>query len=569
VFFRLRAALIVLGIAVCYGPALPFPFVFDDRDAVQHNATLASPVLALTPPLDTPVTGRPVVNLSFAIDRLWAGEAPLGYRLVNLCIHAGNAWLVLLLLSWAFAREGVAPGVRAHAREWALGATLLWALHPLQTETVIYVTQRTELLASTSLLLVLHAARLALQEGAARHWMLLAVAACVLGTGCKETVIVAPVLVLLLDRAFFSPSLVVALRKHAPLYGGLMIAELPLLVQVLSTPRGDTAGLGLGISPLQSLAVQGAAIAWYLRLSAWPSPLSIVYNWPVHDAIPRYLAQDALLIVIFVVAVVTFVRKPKLGLPAFAFFVLLAPSSSVIPVLTELVAERRMYLPLLCVVVLTIVGLCALFASRAGAVRACAWVLGVACLACVARTSARVQDFRTEITLWRSALRAAPDNPLAMWGLGNALDDAGRPREALAYFERMASERFPYVGPSAWGTRGLFAASTLHARQGDPELAARTRQRALEYAPESTIGRLYDAAQLARAGKAEASAAALESMLHDQPFLHARIHRELASLLLHTGGDRRRALHHLQTSLRLAPTDEATLGVVRQLSAGQ
>jgi hypothetical protein len=284
-----RRAAIVLGsglvVLAMYGHTLHDPFVFDDLDAVVDNGSLHSLATALVPPPDTPVSGRPLVNLSFALNVLVGGLAPFGFRLVNLALHALNALLAYALLARVLACPAVPERVRAHADACALLSALLWACHPLQSEAVLYVTQRTELMAGACVLLSLLCAVRYLQAPrapSARRQLLLAAVSCCVGGACKESVVAIPVLVWALDLAFFGRSFVSAWREHRALHSALGLALVPLLLPLMAAARDRSAGLGLGVTAWQSLALGGHALLWYLRLALWPAPLSVTYNWSYH-----------------------------------------------------------------------------------------------------------------------------------------------------------------------------------------------------------------------------------------------------------------------------------------------
>jgi protein O-mannosyl-transferase len=148
------AAVLGLIIAIVYGPSVSTPFIFDDVPGIVQNPSLfrlwpllgSAPHFApLNPPRLSPTSGRPLVNLSFAINYQLGGLNPVGYHLFNLMLH----WLSAILLMGIVRRTLQLEFFRERFGNVAIPlgflAALVWALHPLQTETVVYVTQRTEL----------------------------------------------------------------------------------------------------------------------------------------------------------------------------------------------------------------------------------------------------------------------------------------------------------------------------------------------------------------------------------------------------------------------------------------
>ena len=144
----LVAALIAAITAAVFINGLHGVFVFDDVCAILRNSSIRHlwPIgRVLFPPGDaTTACGRPLLNLCFALNYYFCGENPWGYHVVNVSIHV----LAALLLFGVLRRSFCLPALRKHfgrAATWlALAITLLWAVHPLQTESVTYIAQRAE-----------------------------------------------------------------------------------------------------------------------------------------------------------------------------------------------------------------------------------------------------------------------------------------------------------------------------------------------------------------------------------------------------------------------------------------
>jgi len=557
----LSVGVIALATFAIYGSILGAPFLLDDIGSIVDNPTLHSFASALSPRSDVALSGRPLANLSFALNYALGGDAPFGYRLVNALLHCLNAGLVYALLARCLRSQQLPAWLRADGPGLGAAISLLWAIHPLQTEAVAYVTQRTELLSALFTLSTMLASVIALGDPNPRRWQLLAAGTCLLGGGCKESVISAPFCVLALDWALFSADLRTALRQHWRLYAGLALALVPMLFAQLTLPREETAGFGIGVSPWQWSFVQSRAIGWYLRLSFWPAPLSVSYNWPLDRAFERYWPCALLLGGLFALTLMAARQARWASLPGWLFFIMLAPSSSVIPIISEVAAERRMYLPLLPVLTLMAAG----FAYFARRTERLGWpVCVVLAMVLAVRAQQRAQDYRSPEALFRSALEAAPDNPQALWGLAQALEST-QPSAAIALYERMAARAYPYLGPASWGTRGLIAESRLYDRLGERAPAAAAIQRALALDPDSTLGRLQTAATLTRERRDGEALTVLRRLL-DQPFLLERVHRELGQLYLRRG-ELVPARAHLAAALARDPRDPVAQGLFLQLAA--
>ena len=161
------------------------------------------------------VSGRPVVNyslaLNYAVNR-WLGVDPSrtsGYHVANIAIHLLCGALLFGIIRRTM-RGGRIPDDWASVADPIAGAaTALWLLHPIQTETVDYLIQRTELLVSACYLATLYAAIRAWDaksQRAVAGWCITAVGACLAGMASKEVMVTAPVTVLLYDRAFRATS---------------------------------------------------------------------------------------------------------------------------------------------------------------------------------------------------------------------------------------------------------------------------------------------------------------------------------------------------------------------------
>ena len=195
---------------------------------------------------------------------------------------------------------------------------------------------------------------------------------------------------------------------------------------VSSWGRGS---IGAGVSPWRYLGTQCGAVAHYLRLCVWPSPLVLDYGKPLaHGALE--IAPYAILVGAMLLATaVALWRWPKLGFFGAFFFVILAPTSSVIPQIMQPIAEHRMYLPLATVIILIVLAawaglrrlsdrqwLSAQTAGDLGLVAAAA-----AALAMAVATFERNGDYRDDVSIWTDTVAKVPSNSRAKNNLGVAL----------------------------------------------------------------------------------------------------------------------------------------------------
>jgi tetratricopeptide (TPR) repeat protein len=372
-FIVIVTILAVAATIVAYSPALTAPFQFDDIGSITTNRSIERlwpPSVPLNPPRGVAVSGRPVVNYSLAVDYginralgVDQGQDPGGarktvsYRVTNIALHLACGLILLGVLRRSF-RSPVLPD------EWTTSADMLaalvtafWLIHPIQSEVVDYVIQRTESIASLCYLATLYASIRA-WDAAKRHatiaWCVAAAIACAVGTASKEMMITAPLTVLLYDRAFRARSWreLAERRGGRPwLYPVLCATSLLTFAFVARGARADTVGFRLGVAWYEYLYSQAWAILHYLQLVLWPDPLTFDYGRNPISGL-RGVPGTIVLTAALVAAIAAWRRAPWLGFFGIWFFVLLGPSSSVVPIRTEIAAERRMYLALVPVLAL-------------------------------------------------------------------------------------------------------------------------------------------------------------------------------------------------------------------------
>jgi tetratricopeptide (TPR) repeat protein len=323
------------------------------------------------------------------------------------------------------------PAVAMDARPVALAVAALWSLHPLQTAAVTYIIQRAESLCGLLYLLTLYCFVRSVDSPRPASWRLAAFAACLAGMGTKEVMATAPLMVGLFDRVFVAGSWREAWRQRRGFHAVLMATWLLLGALVWSADnRGGSAGFATAVGAWPYLLTQCHAIVHYLRLALWPAPLVFDYGTPLFATIGAVLPQALLLLALLAGTAWALVKKPALGFPGAWFFLILAPSSSFIPVATQTIAEHRMYLPLAAVMILLVFGLRVLL----GPDRAVIVCLGLA-LAGGGLTASRNRVYHSELALWSHTVAHRPQNARAHANLGVALVETGQLTEAVAQFE--------------------------------------------------------------------------------------------------------------------------------------
>lgn len=492
-------------VMVVHGRALEAAFVFDDRPAILENPSLRTlwPLsVPLSPPAYLPTAGRPLVNLSFAMNFRVGELDPLGYHLVNLALHAISAGLLFSLLRRAFASPAMTwtrrPPSPDTAATLAFAAALLWAVHPLQTEPIAYATQRTELMMGLFLLATLYASLRywdAASETARRGWLVTAALSCAAGMASKENMAAAPLLVLLYDRTFRTGALREAWRSSRPLHVSLFLGWIVLFALNIQGPRIDTAGFHHGL-PASDWWFTQAKVFWlYLKLVVWPWPLVIHYELPYLQTLGEawpWVASTGLAAGLTALALW---HKRASGFAWTWVFATLGPTL-LVPIITEMAAERRMYMPLAAIAAWAVAGLYALV-SRLNVARPEAVVVGAAVVLSLALgmvSRQRLVAYRDGVSIWADAVSSQPGNVMAHVNLGVSLIHAGRSREAITAFEQAIE-----LAPGDMLARFNFA--NLLTDEGRLEEAIHQYRAAATIDPRSAVVQNNLAAALTRAGR--------------------------------------------------------------------
>ena len=426
-------AIISLAVAgfVAYANSLEAPFTFDDIAAIAQNPSIRLWSTAFRPsPESAGAVGRPLVNLSLAFNYAIGGLDVIGYHVFNLTVHILAGFTLFGVLRHTFMTALVRKQLGSAALPLAFFITLLWLVHPLQTETVVCIIQRDELLVGLLYLSSLYSFIRSTESPAPCRWQTASAITCLLGMATKEVMVTAPLVVLLYDRTFVSGTFTAACRLRWRFYLVLASSWLFLGWMVsLSGQRSGTAGWGLGVSSWTYLLTQCEAITTYLRLCFWPHPLIVDYGEHLVANLLVVLPQALIIVSLLTVAAWAVIRRPAWGFLGAFFFVVLAPSSSVLPLVTQTIAEHRMYLSL-AVVVVSIALLSHQLLSNHW------WKLLLpAAVALAVVTVVRNNDYRSELSLLTATVKARPDNPRAHQDLGVILASEGRKLEAMSEYK--------------------------------------------------------------------------------------------------------------------------------------
>jgi tetratricopeptide (TPR) repeat protein len=518
------AALAVLALWA-YSTSFHGVFVFDDIPAIAENPTIRSlsTTAVLHPPERATVSGRPLTNLSFALNYALAppdvqaamhpdaGEAfyrnVWGYHAVNVGIHL----LAALALFGIVRRTLTTAAFRGRfdgVESWlALLSAAIWLVHPLHTQAVTYIVQRAESAMGLCYLLTLYCAiRASASRSRRTAWTAAAVALCAMGMMIKEVIITAPLLVWLWDRVFLTEPDHPGPGVHRwTLYAGLAATlAIPISIALTSETQGSLV-LQFMLAPERGAAdavqqawtswtyllTQSGVVLYYLRQALVPTSLVFDhYDWPQMRSLTAVLPSMTLLVPASAAVVVGLIRRSPVAFAGAWFFVTLAPTSSVVPIPTEVAAEHRMYLPLAGLVTLTVAGIY-LLGDRVSQRVLREWPANVwphapvvvICAAIIVTfgtlTHERNKDYWSDERLWHDTVEKRPSNARARINYGINLMATGRYADAAA--QMRAAVLLP-ADPATAAQAHVQLGSALSA-QGQFELGESSLQKALELDP--------------------------------------------------------------------------------------
>ncbi len=532
--------IIVLAGLAAYHNSFTGPFVLDDVSSITENLRIRHlwPIGdALSPSASSMVAGRPVVNLSLAINYALGGLAVWGYHALNLAIHILAGLTLFGVVRRTLLRPALRERLGASSSALAFAVALLWIVHPLQTEAVTYVSERAESLMGLFYLLTLYSFVRGIESRRPALWFGVSVVACLLGMATKEVMVTAPLMVLLYDRTFVSRSYRETWARHKWLYLGLAGTWLLLAGLMVGLPYRSV-GYGHGITWWAYALTECRAVTQYLWLAFWPHPLVFDYGteitWHVAD-----VASRGLIVALLVAGVLAALRRqPAIGFLGVWFFLILAPASSVVPVGGQPMAEHRMYLPLAAVITLVVLGGNALLGRRSVAVFL-AVAVGLGFL-----TARRNEDYRTELSIWNDTVTKCPNNGRAYCNLGLALLHAGRVREAIDRYEQALQ-----IDPD-WAVTHNDLGNALR-RVGRVDEAVSQYEQALRLDPDLAAAHYDLAATLKQAGRLDEAIRHYQEAVRINPDL-AMAENDLGNALLQSGRIEE-AIGHFEQAVRIAP----------------
>lgn len=466
-----RRIIIWLIIAVgllLYAHTLPFPFVWDGRGYIMGNPLIKSfryydDIFKITQfaqlddqlgiPADfvTNFALRPVTYLTFSVIYLLGGISPIGYRACNIAIHIVNAVLIFLILR-DILKKFVGSTTDNFSYRFIPAATaFLFLVHPLQTESVIYIVQRFTSLAASFYLLTAFLYLSSLQDNDLRplrlpYWA--SVATLLAGMMTKETVLTAPLILLAMELIILKTSWKLSVRRTLPHL--LCLPYIPSLVMVTSAAQSSShlsvkSAINVinfyGYSVGQYAITQLCAITMYIRLLLFPYGQNADYDYPLYTSLIQGRVLLSIMVISLIVAgsILIYRSNPqdkRRALILFGtafFFISISVTSSIIP-MAELVAERRTYLPSFGAF-LAIVSAVDLWCEQRSPSLHKFIIAGIAVWVAIlcGATYARSYVWSSRTSFWQDAASKSPNKVRTILGLVEALWEKKQYEQAISW----------------------------------------------------------------------------------------------------------------------------------------
>jgi len=515
--------LLLLACLCTYANCISKTLVFDDDAWIADHPNLDDPATYFQS-----MEGRPLLALSnLALHRLGRNN-PLGHHVLNVLVHLAATLTLYDLVRRSLLARRFRGRFDGRAPYLAFAVALLWMLHPLQVQCVTYIIQRGESMAGFFYLLILYAvvrgnevgsqpfATVHPSDDAARGprlglrrfgWYALAVVSLVLGFGSKEIMATAPVALILFDRIFLTRSFRQMLRRRWVFYLFFLLIWAGFTAWHFYRATQAQGGIGFKVETVtwkQYALTEAGVLLYYLQISFWPRGLAIDYqSWPWSHTLSDAMPEAAIVAAMLLATAVLLFWRPALGFVCAWFFIILAPTSSVLPIV-DAVFEHRMYLSLATPVVFAVFFGDWLF-CRTGLEGLRPYALAAVAIALGVLTFLRNEEYRSRAAIWTVAMERMPNSVRARANLGQGLLVDGRNEEVVPVLER-ALELTPYDPTSlqnlaaAYEQLGNFTASADCYRRLRDYFPADPKYWRMHGAALLTIGRWEEAEEAYRRG---------------------------------------------------------------------
>ena len=342
---------IAVMILIAYSNTFTASFHFDDNPAILENPYIRHVTWDNIRHLLS--TNRPMVDLSIMLNYQLSGVNVVGWHMFNIGNHIANSFLVYLLILWTLTLPVLASQYADKAKRMALFCALLFAVHPIHTESVTYIISRSETVTTFFYMLALLAFVIGVKNKN-NFFMIGAALASLCAMQSKEWAVTLPAVVLLYDYLFLSEGKLKSILSRWWAYllvaapWALALSKIPIFASTPSSSYGIGMTTATGITPITYLMTSMNVLWTYVRLMILPINQNLDYDYPIAKTLFEFpTALSFLGHVAVVVAAVWLYRKKGMRLIPFGlawFYITLSPVQSFVPIV-DVIFEHRLYLP--------------------------------------------------------------------------------------------------------------------------------------------------------------------------------------------------------------------------------
>jgi Flp pilus assembly protein TadD len=501
----LWGVLLVVLTLIVYHPAWHAGFIWDDDVYVTGNPLLTASdgLWRIWFSLDSPSQYFPLTYTTFYVEHRFWGLNPAGYHWVNLLLHAGNALLV-----WRLLKRLRLPGA------WLAAA--IFALHPVQVESVAWITERKNVLMGFFFLLTLRMWIQFIEGQSKRPWLfyVLALFFYALALSAKTTACTLPAALILILWLKKMPVGRRRLAEVAPFVA--MGIGMGLVTMWWERYHMGTQGKMFVIEPAERMLIASRALWFYAGKLFWPASLTFSYPCWTISALDPY-AYGWVLAIVALGAVIWRAQRRlgrSVGVAVLFFAVTLSPVLGFIMLYTFLysfVADHYQYLACIGLIALAVAGMKIGLDRVAAGSRFLQPVLGVALLAVLgALTWKQCGMFIDDQTLWQTTLLRNPNSWMAHVNLGNHLAEEGQMDDAISHYQQALQ-----INPNHWDAHiGL---GTVLAQEGDVDGAITQYRTALQIYPDAEVAHVNLGIVLLEKGQTSDAVAQFHEGLQIEP----------------------------------------------------
>jgi len=542
----------VLALGI-YSGTLESPFVFDDKARIEKNPHIRITQFSFTEIVKAGFNSsksRPLAFISFALNYYFHQYDPVGYHIVNIIIHVLSGSLLYLFISSTLKIPSLRPRYD-HPDLIAFLAALIWLVHPVQTQSVTYIVQRVNSMASLFFILAFWLyVKGRLVQAPQRRWLwyLGSATSWLLSLGCKQITVTLPFFVLLYEWYFFRDLSKDWLKRNLKYVLGIFI--ILLFIALLYTglnPWGKLSRLNdfaqNDFTVVQRFLTQFRVVIYYISLLFFPHPsrLNVDYDFPLSYSLinpPTTLLALGIIIVLLAAALYLAPRQRLISFGILWFFGNLVIESSIIPL--AIIFEYRMYLPSMLVGLIPV-----LLAFRYINLN---WLrLGLLCVLLALFsywTYERNKVWESKMTLWQDCIRKSPNKARPHYNLGEAYANLNMIDEAIPQFLR-SLELNPDNAPVHHNL------AVILAKQGKTDETIVHYRHALQINPNSTETHINLGLELSKQNYLEEAIIHFRKALQLKPD-NAETQFNLGDALARQGRTEQ-AIHHLYKAVQIKP----------------